>query len=65
VVQTGKWTKVEIVSVGDEFRLSIDGNIAFFGGTTLRPSRNGFAFYVLGEDTELRVKELKLEIPPQ
>jgi hypothetical protein len=63
VVPDGKWTKVEIVSVGDEFRLSFDGQIASFGGTKLRPPHNGIALYVLGDDTELRVKDLKLEIP--
>jgi putative heme-binding domain-containing protein len=63
VVPNGKWTKLEIVSAGDEFRLSVDGQLTSFGGTKTRPPRNGVAFYVLGDDTELRVKDLKLEIP--
>jgi putative heme-binding domain-containing protein len=63
VVQPGKWTKLEIVSTRDDFKLSIDGSAVFTGGAKLNPNRNGFAFYVLGENTELRVKNLKLEIP--
>jgi hypothetical protein len=63
VLQSGKWTKLEIVSTRDDFKLSIDGNTVFSGSAKLKPNRNGFAFYVLGDDAELRVKDLKLDIP--
>jgi putative heme-binding domain-containing protein len=62
VVPNGQWTRIEIVSTAHDFGVSFDGKLAFFGGPKVSPNRNGFAFYVLGEDTELRVKDLKLEV---
>jgi len=65
VVKTGEWTPIEIVSQGKEnFRVSVglDGIISV-GKPVANPGRNGFAFYVLGADTELRIKDLKIEIP--
>lgn len=60
-IEPGKWAKIEIESKGSEVTIKLNGQTAIFGGTAPLSGRNGFAFYVQGADSELRIKDLKLE----
>jgi len=53
-----KW---RIISKGPDITVGIDYGQWSFGPFTPGSSRNGFAFYVQGPDSELRIKDLKLE----
>jgi len=61
VVAPGNWAKFRIRWKGKDWDVSLDNGIWFFGGIHPSHDRNGFAFYVQGADSELRIKDLKLE----
>jgi putative heme-binding domain-containing protein len=60
-IEPGKWAKCWIASRGAEIRVGVDYGQWSFGPFTPGPERNGFAFYLQGADSELRIKDLKLE----
>lgn len=60
-IEPGKWAKCWIVSKGAEVTVGIDYGQWSFGPFPPGPERNGVAFYVQGADSELRIKDLKLE----
>ena len=60
-IEPGKWVKWRIISKGPDITVGIDYGQWSFGPFTPGSSRNGFAFYVQGPDSELRIKDLKLE----
>jgi putative heme-binding domain-containing protein len=61
-VPANQWVNCRIVSNGREITVSLGGQTAFHQIDT-PAGRNAFAFYLRGKDAELRVKDLKLEIP--
>jgi len=60
-VEPGKWTQCWIASKGDRITVGINYGQWSFGPFSPGSDRNGFAFYVQGPDSELRIKDLKLE----
>ena len=60
-IEPGKWAKCWIASRGAEISLGVDYGQWSFGPFTPGPERNGIAFYLRGADSELRIKDLKLE----
>jgi hypothetical protein len=62
VVKNGEWTKCEISVKGVETTINLGGVLAGFFLTPSSPLRNGFAFYLQGADTELRIKDVKIEV---
>ena len=61
-VPANQWVPCRIVSNGREVTISLGGQTAFHLIDT-PAGRNAFAFYLQGKNAELRVKDLKLEIP--
>ena len=43
--------------------ITLDDILVMFFLSPPNPARNGFAFYLRGADSELRVKDMKLEVP--
>jgi putative heme-binding domain-containing protein len=62
IVKTGQWTKCEIAVKGVQSTITIDDVLVMFLPLPPSPHRNGFSFYLQGADSELRVKDVKLEI---
>lgn len=60
-IEPGKWVKCRIASKGGEITVGIDYGQWFFGPFQQGSERNGFAFYVQGAESKLRIKDLKLE----
>ena len=60
-IEPGKWAKCWIASKGPEIKVGIDYGQWYFGPYPLNPNRNGIAFYLEGAESELRIKDLKLE----
>ena len=67
-IEQDVWTKIVIISKGKEVLVTfapLPEPIKSFGWMDPEvlpsPDRNGFAFYVQGSDSELRIKDLKLE----
>ena len=61
-VPSNQWVTCRIVSNGRDVAISLGDQSAFHLIDT-PAGRNAFAFYVKGKNAELRVKDLKLEIP--
>jgi len=61
-VKTGEWTKCEISVKGAEVMITMDDVLVMFFPAAPSPRRNGFAFYLQGADSELRIKDVKLDV---
>lgn len=61
-VPSNQWVTCHIVSNGRDVTISLGDQTAFHLIDT-PAGRNAFAFYLRGKDAELRVKDVKLEIP--
>jgi len=61
-IAANQWVTCHVSSRGREIEVSLNGQPAFHLIDT-PAGRNAFGFYLRGKDAELRVKDLKLEVP--
>ena len=64
VLASGKWHLCEIIVSAAKTRVSLNGAAAFELPRLPQGRRQTIGFYISGENGELRVKDLKLEITP-
>ncbi len=64
VIESGKWIACEIESRGAKVIVKFDGRKAFDFSMPDTAARTVPAIYVFGEDAELAVKDLRIEIAP-
>jgi putative heme-binding domain-containing protein len=62
-LSAGAWITCEIVAQGQSVKVTLNGSPAFDLSHSPGASRTVFAFQVSGKDAELRIKDLRLELP--
>jgi putative heme-binding domain-containing protein len=65
IVPVGEWVNCEVVASSDRLRISLNEKLAFDVTGTPGGNRTVFAFHLLGEGAELRIKQPKLELLPK